>query len=126
MVTGLSVARERELGTFDQLLVSPLGPGEIIVGKTAAAFVVGIGEGTLMVTVAVFVFHVPLTGSVALLYASMAVYLLAMLGIGLFISSLAEHAAAGDPRHVLVHGADDAAYRDLPAPSKTCRTGCNI
>ena len=89
MVTGLSVARERELGTFDQLLVSPLGPGEIVLGKTAAAFLVGMAEGTLMVTVAVSFFHVPLTGSVALLYASMAVYLLAILGIGLFISSLA-------------------------------------
>jgi len=89
MVTGLSVARERELGTFDQLLVSPLGPGEIILGKTAAAFLVGMAEGTLMVTVAVFFFHIPLTGSVPLLYASMAVYLLAILGIGLFISSLA-------------------------------------
>ncbi len=89
MVTGLSVARERELGTFDQLLVSPLGPGEIVVGKTAAAFLIGIAEGTLMITVAVFYFHIPLTGSVALLYSSMAVYLLALLGIGLFISSLA-------------------------------------
>jgi ABC-2 type transport system permease protein len=89
MVTGLSVARERELGTFDQLLVSPLGPGEIVFGKTAAGFIVGMAEGTLMVTVAVLVFRVPLTGSLALLYASMAVYLLALLGIGLFISSLA-------------------------------------
>ena len=89
MVTSLSVARERELGTFEQLLVSPLSPGEIIFGKTATGFLVGIAEGTLMVTVAVFFFHIPLTGSVALLYASMAVYLLALLGIGLFISSLA-------------------------------------
>jgi ABC-2 type transport system permease protein len=89
MVTGLSVARERELGTFDQLLVSPLGPAETILGKTAAAFLVGIAEGTLMTSVAVFFFHIPLSGSVALLYASMAVYLLAMLGVGLFISSLA-------------------------------------
>jgi ABC-2 type transport system permease protein len=89
MVTGLSVARERELGTFDQLLVSPLAPSEIILGKTAAGFMVGMAEGALMVTVAVFFFRVPLTGSVLLLYASMAVYLLALLGIGLFISSLA-------------------------------------
>ena len=89
MVTGLSVARERELGTFDQLLVSPLAPGEIVVGKTAAGFLIGIAEGTLMITVAVFFFQIPFTGSVALLYASMAVYLLAILGIGLFISSLA-------------------------------------
>ncbi len=89
MVTGLSVARERELGTFDQLLVSPLGPGEIVVGKTAAGFVVGMAEGTLMTTVAVSFFRIPLAGSIVLLYVSMAVYLLALLGIGLFISSLA-------------------------------------
>ena len=61
-----------------------------------------------MVTVAVFFFRVPLTGSVPLLYASMTVYLLAVLGVGLFISSLANDTAAGDPGHVLVHGADDA------------------
>ncbi len=90
MVTGLSVARERELGTFDQLLVSPFSAGEIILGKTAAGFLVGMAEGTLMVAVAVLFFRIPLTGSVALLYASMAVYLVALLGIGLFISSLAK------------------------------------
>jgi len=89
MVTGLSVARERELGTFDQLLVSPLSPGEIVLGKTTAAFLIGIAEGTLMVTVAVLFFRVPLSGSVALLYVSMSVYLFALLGLGLFISSLA-------------------------------------
>jgi ABC-2 type transport system permease protein len=89
MITGLSVARERELGTFEQLLVSPLSPGEIIVGKTVPAFLVGIGEGTLMVTMAVFFFRIPLTGSVGLLYAGMSAYLLAVIGIGLFISSLA-------------------------------------
>jgi ABC-2 type transport system permease protein len=89
MITGLSVARERELGTFEQLLVSPLSPGEIVVGKTVPAFLVGVGEGTLMVTVAVFFFRIPLTGSVGLLYAGMSAYLLAVIGIGLFISSLA-------------------------------------
>lgn len=89
MVTGLSVARERELGTFDQLLVSPLSPGEIIFGKTAAAFLIGIAEGTLMLNVAIFLFRVPFTGSILLLYLSMSVYLLALLGLGLFISSLA-------------------------------------
>jgi ABC-2 type transport system permease protein len=89
MVTGLSVARERELGTFEQLLVSPLSPAEIIIGKTVPAFLVGLAEGTLMVTVAVLFFRIPLTGSVLLLYTSMSVYLLAVIGIGLFISSLA-------------------------------------
>jgi ABC-2 type transport system permease protein len=89
MVTGLSVARERELGTFDQLLVSPLSPGEILLGKTAAAFLIGIAEGTLMLNVAVFLFRVPFNGSVLLLYVSMSVFLLAVLGLGLFVSSLA-------------------------------------
>jgi ABC-2 type transport system permease protein len=89
MVTALSVARERELGTFEQLLVSPLSPPEIVVGKTVPAMLIGLGEGTLVVAVATLYFRVPLTGSVALLYAAMTTYLLAVVGIGLFISSLA-------------------------------------
>ena len=56
MVTALSVARERELGTFAQLLVSPLSPGEIVVGKSVPAFMIGIMEGTLMVLASVFLF----------------------------------------------------------------------
>jgi ABC-2 type transport system permease protein len=89
MITALSVAREREMGTFEQLLVSPLSPLEIIIGKTVPALLIGLGEGTLVVAVAQLYFHVPLTGSLGLLYAAMTVYLLAVVGIGLFISSLA-------------------------------------
>jgi ABC-2 type transport system permease protein len=89
MVTGLSVARERELGTFEQLLVSPLSPGEIVVGKTVPAFLIGIAEGSLMIVFGVLFFRIPLTGSVLLLYAGMSVFLLAIIGIGLFISSVA-------------------------------------
>lgn len=90
MITGLSVARERELGTFEQLLVSPLSPGEIIIGKTVPALLIGTGEVTVMVLVGVWVFGVPLTGSVPLLYASLVIYLAAVIGVGLFISSLAK------------------------------------
>jgi ABC-2 type transport system permease protein len=89
MITALSVARERELGTFEQLLVSPLSPAEIVLGKTIPALLIGVGEGTLVVAVATLYFRVPLTGSVALLYAAMVVYLFAVIGIGLFVSSLA-------------------------------------
>ncbi|HBF34045.1 TPA: hypothetical protein DDW35_05730 [Candidatus Sumerlaeota bacterium] len=88
LLTGLSVARERELGTFDQLLVSPLQPFEILVGKSVPPMIAGIGEGTFIITVAVFVFGVPFQGSLALLYGAMCVYLLAVVGVGLFISSL--------------------------------------
>jgi ABC-2 type transport system permease protein len=89
MVTSLSVAREREMGTFEQLLVSPLSAPEIVVGKTVPALLIGLGEGTLVVAVARLYFHVPLMGSLGLLYAAMLAYLLAVVGIGLFISSLA-------------------------------------
>ncbi|PKU23140.1 ABC transporter permease [Telmatospirillum siberiense] len=88
VVTGLSVARERELGTFEQLLVSPARPGEIIVGKTVPGLLIGLIEGSLIIGFAHFVFAVPLGGSLWLLYLSMTVYLAAVIGVGLFISSL--------------------------------------
>ena len=89
MVTALAVARERELGTFEQLLVSPLSPTEIIVGKTVPALLIGVAEATIMTLVGMFLFDVPFRGSVGLFYLSMVVYLAAVIGIGLFISSLA-------------------------------------
>lgn len=89
MVTGLSVARERELGTFDQLLVSPLSPTEILIGKSVPALLVGTAQATGMTAVGLLVFGVPFRGSVLLFYASMGVYLLALIGVGLFVSSLA-------------------------------------
>jgi ABC-2 type transport system permease protein len=90
MVTALSVARERELGTFEQLLVSPLSPAEIIAGKTIPALLIGIGEASGMVLVGTLVVGVPFTGSLGLLYLGMVVYLGAVIGVGLFVSSLAK------------------------------------
>ena len=89
VVTALSVARERELGTFEQLLVSPLDPHEIVIGKTVPSLIIGLAEGTVMVLVGIFVFRVPFQGSFALLYLAMTVFLAAVIGVGLFISSLA-------------------------------------
>ena len=76
VVTALSVARERELGTFEQLLVSPLRPVEIVIGKAIPALLIGLAEGTLMLSVGVFGFRVPFQGSIVLLYMSMTVYLI--------------------------------------------------
>lgn len=90
IVTGQSVARERELGTFDQLLVSPLRTHEILIGKTVPPLLIGLGHATLFVLAAVFVFGVPLRGSLVLLYLSLVVYLAAVIGVGLFISALAQ------------------------------------
>jgi ABC-2 type transport system permease protein len=89
VITSLSVARERELGTFDQLLVSPLEPIEIVIGKTVPALIIGLVEGSLMLLIGVVGFRVPFQGSVALLYAAMIVYMATVIGVGLFISSLA-------------------------------------
>lgn len=90
IVTGLSVARERELGTFDQLLVSPLKPFEILLGKTIPSFILAWGEGLLILAVAIFVFQVPFNGSVWLLIVGLSAFLLAVVGVGLFISALAK------------------------------------
>jgi len=88
MVTALSVARERELGTFDQLLVSPLSPAEIVAGKTLPALAIGLAQGTLSLAVGVLVYRIPLTGSLGLLYLSLTVFLASIVGVGLFVSSL--------------------------------------
>ncbi|WP_336981978.1 ABC transporter permease [Altererythrobacter fulvus] len=87
-ITSQTVARERELGTFDQLLVSPLRVHEIVIGKIVPPFLVGAVNGTLYLFVAQAVFGVPFTGSYLLFFISLAVYLLALIGVGLFVSSL--------------------------------------
>ncbi len=88
VVTGLSVAREREVGTFDQLLVSPATPTEIALAKLVPGCLVGLAHGTIFLLITVFGFGVPFTGSVALLYVSMLVFALSAGGIGLMVSSL--------------------------------------
>lgn len=90
VLTSLSVAREREQGTFDQLLVSPLMPWEILIGKTVPPMAVGMTQGSVILLFSYFVFGVPFRGSVLMLYAALFVFALSVTGIGLFISSLAK------------------------------------
>lgn len=90
LVTALSVARERELGTFDQLLVSPATPFDILIGKTVPAVIIGMIEGNIIIFVGVFIFQIPFTGSLLLLYFSMLVFISSIVGVGLFISSLSQ------------------------------------
>jgi ABC-2 type transport system permease protein len=89
LVTALSVAREREQGTFDQLLVTPLRPVDILIGKALPGFLIGIAEATLIILVTVFWFKVPLLGSLLTLYTGILLFLLSAVGMGLMISSLA-------------------------------------
>ena len=88
MVTALSLAREREEGTFDQLLVSPLTPAYIMAGKAIPGILVAMMQGTIIAAAAVFLYRVPFGGSVWLLYFSMLCYGLSLAGFGLFISAL--------------------------------------
>jgi ABC-2 type transport system permease protein len=88
MIVGMSVARERELGTFEQLLVSPLQPIEIVIGKAVPGLIVGLSQGVVIALIVIYGFGIPLTGSPVLLFAGLAVFLVAVIGVALFISSL--------------------------------------
>lgn len=88
IITALSVAREREQGTFDQMLVTPYRPTELLIGKAAPGFLVGLFEASLIVAMAVFWFGVPLRGSLLTLYTGLVLFLFSVVGIGLMISSL--------------------------------------
>jgi ABC-2 type transport system permease protein len=89
MLAAMSVAREREQGTFDQLLVTPFRPHEIMAGKALPAMAVGLVQATCVLLVAQLWFHIPFAGSYLTLYAGLLMFLLAAIGIGLLVSSVA-------------------------------------
>ncbi|HNX53280.1 MAG TPA: ABC transporter permease [Pontiellaceae bacterium] len=88
LITALSVAREREEGTFDQLLVTPLRPFEILLGKAIPGVLLGLAEASAILLIIVFWFKIPLLGSLAALYLGLLLFLLSSIGVGLMISSL--------------------------------------
>ncbi len=88
IVTSMSIAREQEQGTFDQLRVSPLTTDMIMIGKTIPAILVALIQGTMILIAAVFIYHVPFHGSLVLLYFSILCYAFALSGFGLLISSI--------------------------------------
>lgn len=90
MVTALSVAREREQGTLDQLLVSPVTTWQLFIGEAIPALCVAVLQATLVLLIGVFLFSVPFSGSLLLFYFSMLIYGLSLVGTGLFISSLCQ------------------------------------
>jgi len=89
LVTALSVAREREAGTFDQLLVTPLRPVEILIGKAIPGMVIGIVEATIIIILMVLFFEIPMRGDIGALYLGIVLFLLSATGIGLMISAIA-------------------------------------
>ncbi|MGB4913926.1 MAG: ABC transporter permease [Candidatus Dechloromonas phosphoritropha] len=89
LLTALVMAREWERGTMEALMVTPASMTEVLLGKLAAYFVLGTGGMLLSVAMAVWLFEVPLRGSFWLLWACSSLFLLAALGMGLTISTLA-------------------------------------
>lgn len=88
MVTSLSLAREKEEGTYEQLLVTPLTPFQILVGKIVPAVLVALLQGSIIAAGAVLFYRVPLTGSLALMYVSLVLFAFSLAGIGLAFSSV--------------------------------------
>jgi ABC-2 type transport system permease protein len=89
-LSSMAIVREKELGTLEQLNVTPLARWELIVGKLTPYAILGMVDALLVVAVAVGWFDVPLRGSLALLLAMCLVYLLTTLGLGLFVSTISQ------------------------------------
>jgi len=89
MLTAMAVARERERGTLEQLIVSPVRPVELVIGKIAPYVIIGYVQMTIILLAGRFFFHVPLLGSLPLLYALAFVFIAANLAVGLFFSTVA-------------------------------------
>lgn len=87
-LSAMAIVRERELGTLEQLNVTPIARWELIVGKLLPYAAIGLLDVVLVLIVALYWFEVPMRGSLPLLFASSAIYLLTTLGLGLFISTI--------------------------------------
>ena len=90
MLTGMAIVREKEVGTIEQIMVTPIRPVEFILGKCAPFVVIGFADVALVTLVGVFWFEIPIRGSFGLLLLGTSFYLLSTLGIGLFISTVSE------------------------------------
>ncbi|HYN21917.1 MAG TPA: ABC transporter permease [Thermoanaerobaculia bacterium] len=88
LLTSLAVVREREIGTLEQLLVSPLRPGELILGKTLPFALIGLVDLGLVTTVALLWFRIPFRGNPLVLILGTVLFLISALGLGLLISSI--------------------------------------
>lgn len=89
-LTSLAVVREKEIGTLEQLLVTPIKPYQLILGKLLPFVLIGAVDVCLVLLVSRFWFGVPLRGSVALLFALSGLFVLTTLGLGLFVSTISK------------------------------------
>jgi ABC-2 type transport system permease protein len=90
MLTALAIVREKEIGTMEQLMVTPIRPIELMLGKTLPFAVVGLLDVVLITAAALLVFHIPLRGSPLLLLFCSVLFLMTSLGAGLFLSTVSQ------------------------------------
>lgn len=90
ILTAMAIVREKEIGTLEQLMVSPIRPRELILGKSIPFILVGYADMILITVVAFYWFQIPIRGSLPLLFLSTSVYLLSSLGTGLFVSTISQ------------------------------------
>jgi ABC-2 type transport system permease protein len=88
MLTSMAIVREKEFGTMEQLIVTPIRPSELIIGKALPYAFIGMVDIAIICTVAVFYFQVPLLGSLALLFFTSLIFMISTLAIGLLISTI--------------------------------------
>jgi len=87
-LTAFAVVREREIGTLEQIMVTPIRPAEFILGKTLPFFLIGLFDVSLIATVGTLWFQIPFRGQILVLFAGAILFLLCMLGVGLLISTV--------------------------------------
>ncbi len=90
LLTSMAVVREKEIGTMEQIMVTPITPMEFILGKTLPFALIGLVDVTLIAAIGAFWFDVPIRGNLALLYLAAVLYLMTMLGVGLLISTVSQ------------------------------------
>jgi ABC-2 type transport system permease protein len=88
LFTSMAIIRERETGTMEQLIVTPIKPYELILGKTIPYIIIAFVQLVIVMLIAIFWFDIPFKGSVLLLFVCAGLFLLSTIGIGLFISTV--------------------------------------
>lgn len=88
ILTSLAIVKEKELGTLEQIIVTPIRPFQLIIGKLAPFFIIGVIDVVLVVFVALFIFGLPVKGSILLLIFLSIIFLMTTLGLGLFTSTI--------------------------------------
>ncbi len=90
LLTSIAIIKEKETGTIEQLIVTPLKPTELILGKTIPYIIISLAQMIMVTVIAVFWFEIPLIGSILLLFFATCLFLLSTLGVGLFISTVSK------------------------------------